>query len=92
MEDKNNIKFGPGEGKDEKDMKGWKKLDDTFKQIILFAMTEDGESSAATPTERFQTLLNAKMEPLWQDSSKTGTSWTSLCKQVWPPTSKRAAY
>ena len=60
MEDSNNEKFGPSNENDEKENKGWIKLEDTFKKIILFAMSNDGETAAIEPTSRFKTILNSK--------------------------------
>ena len=60
MEDRNNDKFGSNDETDDKDSKGWKKLEETFKKAILFASTTDGDSPAITPTPRLSTLLNAK--------------------------------
>ena len=60
MEDRNNDKFGPGDENEEKESKGWKKLEETFQKVILFASTVDGDSPATSPTSRMSTLLNAK--------------------------------
>jgi hypothetical protein len=61
LEDKNNDRFALNdEDQDDKESKGWKKLDATFKKIILFASSTDGENPAPSPTERLQALINTK--------------------------------
>jgi hypothetical protein len=61
LEDKNNDRFASAEDEqEEKESKGWKKLDDTLKKIILFASSTDGETAAPSPTDRLRQLINTK--------------------------------
>jgi hypothetical protein len=61
LEDKTNDRFASAEDElEEKSSKGWKKLDETLKKIILFASSTDGESAATQPTERLKALINTK--------------------------------
>jgi hypothetical protein len=76
LEDKNNDRFASTEDElEEKCSKGWKKLDETLKKIILFASSTDGETAASAPTERFKALINTKNGAL---VSRLINSWHDL--------------
>jgi hypothetical protein len=76
LEDKNNDRFASTEDEtEEKESKGWKKLDETLKKIILFASSTDGESAASAPTDRLKALINTKNGAL---VSRLINSWHDL--------------
>ena len=57
----NNNRFAQAdEEKEEGEDKTWKKLDPTFKKIIQFASTTDGENPQTEPTTRLLALLKSK--------------------------------
>lgn len=60
LEDRNNDKFAALTEVEDKATKGWTKLEETFKKVILFASSPDGENAADGPTPRLKTLLNTK--------------------------------
>ena len=67
IEDQQNDKFATADeekGNDDNDIKAWKKLDPTFKKIIQFAGTTDGETPAQEPTPRLVALLKSRNGPI----------------------------
>ena len=64
IEDQHNDKFATtdNETTPTKD-KVWKKLNQTFQKVILFASTTDGETPAETPTPRMIALLRTRNGP-----------------------------
>ena len=73
LEDQQNDRFATA---DEAETNGeervWKKLDPTFKKVIQFASSTDGENPSTEPTTRLIALLKTKNGPL---ATRLFTQW-----------------